>query len=154
MKVIEAPNSLDGIEGTSVFLAGSIEMGTAEKWQDKIIAALQDNKGTLLNPRRHDWDSTWEQTRESPQFVKQIRWELSAMEKADIIVYYFDPATKSPITLLELGLYARSKKRVIVCCKPEFWRSGNICVVCYYYNLLMISSLEALTDMLRHGITK
>ncbi len=38
MKVIKAPNRLvyEDEDGRSVFLAGSIEMGAAELWQDKV----------------------------------------------------------------------------------------------------------------------
>jgi hypothetical protein len=43
--------------------------------------------------------------------------ELSAMEMAHIIIMYFDPNTKSPISLLELGLNAREQKLVVLC--PE-----------------------------------
>lgn len=40
----------------------------------------------------------------NPQFRQQVEWELNALSVADLIVFYFDPATRSPITLLELGL--------------------------------------------------
>jgi hypothetical protein len=47
--------------------------------------------------------------------------ELSAMEMAHIIIMYFDPNTKSPISLLELGLNAREQKLVVLC--PEgYWK--------------------------------
>jgi hypothetical protein len=45
---------------------------------------------------------------------------------------YFSPETKSPISLLELGLYANSGKLVVYC--PEgFWRKGNVDIVCEKY---------------------
>jgi len=36
MRVIKAPNPLGQVLNHSVFLAGSIEMGTAEDWQSRI----------------------------------------------------------------------------------------------------------------------
>ena len=40
----------------------------------------------------------------------------------------------SPITLLELGLYANSGK-MIVSCHEEFWRKINVDVVCDRFNI-------------------
>jgi hypothetical protein len=40
MKVIKAPNQFDTCDGVgtiSIFLAGSIEMGLAEPWQEKLV---------------------------------------------------------------------------------------------------------------------
>jgi hypothetical protein len=40
MKVIKAPNQFDpcdGISAISIFLAGSIEMGLAEPWQERLV---------------------------------------------------------------------------------------------------------------------
>ena len=45
----------------NIFLGGSIEMGTAELWQKKIISELSDLPIQFLNPRRDDWDSSWTQ---------------------------------------------------------------------------------------------
>jgi len=62
MKVIKAPNKLIFDEPKSIFLAGSIEMGKAENWQERVTKELKkfDNV-VIFNPRRDDWDSTWEQ---------------------------------------------------------------------------------------------
>ena len=77
----------------SVFLAGSIEMVNAENWQEK-VSTFFDSKGwDVLNPRRDDWDSSWVQTFENPQFYQQVTWELNALEHADLIIMYFDPNT-------------------------------------------------------------
>ena len=60
---------------------------------------------------------------------------------------YFDPNTKSPISLLELGLFAQSKK-LIVCCPEGFWRKGNVDIVCDRYNIPNYDSLEKLLNYL------
>ena len=127
----------------SIFLAGSIEMGAAEKWQESIGDWLLEKNYNVFNPRREDWDSSWIQTYESPQFSQQVKWELNALEKSDIIIMYLDPNTKSPISLLELGLYANSKKLWVVC--PDgFWRKGNVEVVCSLYDIPLFNSLDEL----------
>jgi hypothetical protein len=123
-----APITLADNEPT-VFLAGSIEMGRAEHWQSMVEQALADLPITILNPRRDEWDASWEQSINNPQFREQVEWELEAQERASIIAMYFAPGTQAPITLLELGLFARSGK-LVVCCPPGFWRRGNVQVVC------------------------
>ena len=127
----------------SVFLAGSIEMGRAELWQDAVAAALRDELLIILNPRRDDWDASWEQSSANPQFVAQVTWELDAQERADLIAIYFAPETYAPITLLELGLFAASGK-LLVCCPPGYWRKGNVDVVCTRYGIPQLPTLTEL----------
>ena len=125
----------------SVFLAGSIEMGKAENWQDKVSDNITKCGFDVFNPRRDDWDSTWTQDFENPQFYQQVTWELNALENSDLIILYFDPNTKSPISLLEMGLFAKSKKLIVIC--PDgFWRKGNVEIVCQYYNIPFHDNLE------------
>ncbi len=143
MKVITAPEAFDFKDGYSIFLAGSIEGDTAQRWQDIVIEKLKNNHGTLLNPRRAAWDASWKQDIENPVFKEQVCWELEALEKADLIVMYFDKNTKSPISLLELGLFAKSRK-LVVCCPDGFWRKGNVTIVCERYHVSQVQSLEEL----------
>ena len=143
MNVIKAPEML--VDGKSVFLAGSIEMGVAENWQNKVERLLSKTDVVIFNPRRDDWDSTWIQSIDNPQFLEQVVWELTAMEKANVIAMYFDPSTKSPISLLELGLFARSNK-MIVCCPDGFWRKGNVDIVCAKYGVSQVETLDELTQ--------
>jgi hypothetical protein len=146
MKLIKAPEPLE-IEGNgAIFLAGSIEMGKAENWQDRIAEVLKDRDITIFNPRRDDWDSSWVQSIDNPQFREQVEWELNALEKANFILMYFDPATKSPISLLELGLFAKEDK-MVVCCPEGFWRKGNVDVVCKKYGVYQVDNLDELVKM-------
>jgi hypothetical protein len=140
MQEIKAPNEIANFKYT-IFLAGSIEMGMAEKWQDKVVQLLKDEDVIILNPRRDDWNNSWVQSIENPQFREQVEWELTGMECADIILMYFDPKTKSPITLLELGLFAKSKKLIVVC--PDgFWKKGNVDIVCAKYGIEQAETIE------------
>jgi hypothetical protein len=143
MKVVYAPEELPAKDNPFVFLAGSIEMGKAEDWQSKMTAGLSGFNCTLLNPRRPDWDSSWKQEKDNPQFRQQVLWELNGLEKADVIAMYFVPGTMSPISLLELGLFARDRK-VIVCCPEGFWRKGNVDIVAEKYGLTVCSTLDNL----------
>lgn len=134
-----------------VFLAGSIEMGKAVDWQTQVAQSMGLKNVILLNPRRNDWDSTWHQ--DSDKFKEQVNWELDALTDADIIVMYFDPATMSPISLLELGLFAQQKQagNFIVCCPEGYWRKGNVDIVCQRFGLTMTNSLG---EMISHLLSK
>jgi hypothetical protein len=127
----------------SIFLGGSIEMGKAIDWQTNWAMRYSGEGFNVFNPRRLDWDSSWEQSIETPQFFQQVTWELQALDTADIIILYFQPGTQSPISLLELGLYASSGK-LLVCCPEGFWRRGNVDIVCNRYNIKQFESLEAI----------
>ncbi|KAI0741625.1 hypothetical protein C8Q80DRAFT_1064511, partial [Daedaleopsis nitida] len=121
----------------SIFLAGSIEQGSASQWQEALTVRLQHLPITVLNPRRPDWDKTWKQSKTNPEFNYQVTWELNCLERADVIAMYLEPNTISPISLLELGLFARSGK-LIVCCPEDFHRRGNVEITCEYYNVPLI----------------
>ncbi|WP_020568713.1 nucleoside 2-deoxyribosyltransferase domain-containing protein [Neolewinella persica] len=146
MKEITPPHSLSAHHRRpyAVFLAGSIEMGVAEDWQAKVtdyFVALADF--TVLNPRRADWDSNWEQTFTSPNFYQQVNWELNGLDRATHIILNLLPGTKSPISLLELGLYAASGK-LIICCPTGFWRKGNVDIVAERYGIPVYEKMEEL----------
>lgn len=145
MKTISAPEKIDKEDGYKIFLAGSIEQNKASFWQKKVIEALKDYEGTILNPRREEWDENWEQDINNRVFNEQVNWELNALESSDLIIMYFDINTKSPITLLELGLFAKSKK-LIVCCGDGFWRKGNVDIVCKRYKIKQVSTLKELIN--------
>jgi len=142
------PISIRDKNNPVIFLAGSIEMGIAEDWQSRIVNECSGKRVTFLNPRRGEWDSSWEQKVENPQFYQQVNWEMNALDKADIIIMYFSPETKSPISLLELGLYASSGK-MIVCCPDGFWRKGNVEAVCEKYNIQMVEDVNGLVDFVK-----
>lgn len=143
-EVIKPPTSLpEAFQNTTIFLAGSIEQGLARDWQSELFEALKDKPVTLLNPRRDSWDSSWKQDIDEPQFRSQVLWELEGQERADLILMFFQPETKSPVTLLELGLFAQSGK-LVVCCPPGYWRKGNVDVVCRRYNIKQVETLDEL----------
>lgn len=143
---IKAPHSYAAHQGkASVFLGGSIEMGKAVDWQKQIAEALSSSDILILNPRRDNWDSSWEQSIDNPQFREQVEWELDALDAADVVVFYFDANTKSPITLMELGLHAaENPEKVVVCCPEGFWRKGNVDIVCRRYGVAQVDTVEAL----------
>lgn len=148
---VQAPNNLKLKKGfKTIFLAGSIEMGKAIEWQQKLIDAVPEEPYIWYNPRRDDWDDSWTQEITNPQFKQQVEWELKALEQADYIVMYFDPKTKSPISLLELGLHAKEHKLIVLC--PEgFWKKGNVDVVCKKYDIRQVKDFDELIEIFKNA---
>lgn len=127
-----------------VFLGGSIDMGNAPDWQKQMAAALADDGVVILNPRRPDWNPAWRPEADEPEFRRQVEWELAALESADVIVLYLAPGSQSPVSLLELGLHARSGK-LIVLCPPGFWRKGNVDITAARYGVEQVPDMAGLT---------
>jgi hypothetical protein len=135
-----------------LFLAGSIDLGAAPPWQRSLAKSLLDIPRLLiLDPRRDEWDPNWAQSKEDPNLCGQVEWELDGLELADVIAYYFAPGSKSPVTMIELGLHARGGKAV-VCCPDGFWRKGNVDIVCDRYGVEQVDSLDALEAALRRRL--
>jgi hypothetical protein len=67
---------------------------------------------------------------------------LDALEFADTILMHFVPDAKSPISLLELGLFAQSGK-MLVSCPDGFWRKGNVEVVCDRFDIPLFDDLDS-----------
>lgn len=133
---IDAPSYKKAKDSSiKIFLAGTIDcdQGSVD-WQHKICDKIQninDNKYsiTIYNPRREEFPDNG-----SKEVRRQIRWEHAHMDDADYIIMNILEDSKSPITLMELGMYAESKK-LIVFCKPKFYRYDNVKLVCQKYKI-------------------
>jgi len=163
MKVVVAPEEYPfewNDRELWVFLAGSIEQDAAVEWQEKLIELLARVDRhvpihlVVFNPRREAWDASWVNSIENENFRIQVTWELDNIENADYVLFYFDPATKSPISLLELGLVAATQNgpTAIVCCPEGFWRKGNVDIVCNRYDIPRVDTLEELASCLESFI--
>jgi hypothetical protein len=120
----------------AVFLAGTIDMGESIDWQADTAQALSRCASIIYNPRRPDWDSSWEQSINDPQFNVQVNWELDMIAASDMVFMYFLPGSQSPITLLELGIVAAgSPEKLWVCCPDGFYRKGNVDIICDRYGI-------------------
>lgn len=135
-KLPNKPNS------KSVFLAGTIDNGDSLNWQNKTIIELMNlgiNDIEIYNPRREHWNSN--PSKEEMEY--QIKWEQEYLDKADFIAMVLLDDSKSPISLLELGLYTKSNK-LIVFCTPNFYRWDNIRLTCEKYNIQLVESTHPL----------
>ena len=123
----------------SVFLAGTIDNGDSLNWQDRVIIELINlgKSCEIYNPRREHWNPN----PSKEEMEKQIKWEQDHLDRADVIAMVLLDESKSPISLLELGLYAKSKK-LIVFCTPSFYRFDNVRLTCKKYNIELIQELH------------
>lgn len=132
----------------NIFLAGSIEQGKAVEWQQKMIGALSQFPVTVFNPRRASWDESMVQDISNPIFSEQVCWELDQLELSDIVFFYFQAGTLSPITLMELGIVAtwvnmaKDPPYVVLVCEDGFWRAGNVQVLCERAGIRILPTLE------------
>lgn len=145
MQVITAPERKP-ITNQSIFLAGTIDDGKSEDWQSKLIKEFSEYNITILNPRRNNWGDLTDN-----ELRKQITWELDHLEKADIIFMYIIGTSKSPISLLEMGIHIKDSKLIVVC-EPEFYRYDNVRITCEYYNAELYDSLGEGIDALISNI--
>jgi hypothetical protein len=149
---IKAPNEYELGKGyVTIFLAGSIENGVADKWQDRVVKELSDLPIRFLNPRRDDWDSSWSELSNVARLDEQIRWELQALEACDIILVNIDPNTKSPITLMEIGLHAHSQKMIVLCPEP-FYRTMNVDIVCDVYGINQVETMDEILNFIKSHV--
>jgi hypothetical protein len=151
MKVIKPPSPRKDVQSPSIFLAGSIEMGSAEDWQTKVEKHFEAYVGTIFNPRRDDWDKSWAQTVSNPEFKGQVTWEWKGLEEADYILMHFDPDTKAIISFGEFARHFDSGK-IFVSCPKGWWRRGNVEVLCDLAGIPVYESLEEATAALTKEI--
>lgn len=125
-----------------IFLAGTIDVGNSDNWQNAYIQNTKDiissynsfidydpvnvNEICIYNPRRDKYDEK--------DMDYQMSWEFKHLKKADIIYMNFLPDSQSPITLLELGLFASSGKLYVTCPK-EYWRYDNVRFICKQFEI-------------------
>ncbi|POS74138.1 hypothetical protein DHEL01_v207472 [Diaporthe helianthi] len=131
----------------SIFLAGPTET----RWREGFIAALKQRLTavniTIFDPFQPRWDSTWTEDVDSDlRFAAQVNWELTHQDKATTVAVFFHADSKAPVSLLELGLCARSGKAVVGC-ELGYWKRGNVQAVCRRYAVPLADSLDGLADL-------
>lgn len=130
-------------EYVKIFLAGTIDMGDSDDWQARTVGRFRAQApGRILffNPRRPGRPRF-----DADEMAYQVRWELDRLEEADWIVMNLLGSSKSPVSLLEMGLHMRSGK-LLVACDPDFYRRDNVRITCLKYGVPLYDSLDELLD--------
>jgi hypothetical protein len=149
---IHTPPLRPTITTPSIILYGAIQPHTPS-WQTTLSNSLSDLPIAILNPVRSDWDSSWIESITFAPFAEQVAWEMDYAQVADVIVFYFAPEALTPVTLLELGLYAGTGKAV-VCCPEGFYKRGNVQVICGRYGIEMVGGLGELGEVVRKRLVE
>ena len=129
--VITAPAPLTDY-AVRIFLAGGIT--GCPDWQASAVERLRDLYASwpfvhdedlqILNPRRPVWPEDFPQDGEAR---KQIAWEASALDSADVILFWFPGGHQvQPIALFELGRWSYTQKPVLVGAAPQYTRRFDI----------------------------
>jgi hypothetical protein len=148
--IVHFPPARPKVQQPSLVLYGTIESSPTSNWTTQLVSTLSDLAITILNPRRNDWDSTWREDINFAPFKEQVDWEMDHAAIADVIVFYFKPGTLTPVTLLELGMYAGLyAKKCVVCCPEGFYKRGNVEIVCARLGVEFLESLEELGRVVR-----
>lgn len=132
-KVVTAPESVS-VGGFRVFLAGAIDMGEAENWQNAVIQTLAsyDDDLVLINPRRDQF---------TPDTLdEQVEWELEALELVECIAMWLPNTSKAPVSFWEAGYNWRSP-RFIIGAGPQFYRRRNLEIAGERYDVVIFESL-------------
>ncbi|ADV51145.1 hypothetical protein Celal_3901 [Cellulophaga algicola DSM 14237] len=124
-----------------IFLAGSMAPNQSVNWRTQVVKSLP-NSYQFLDPTNEHHD-----TLNALQMKKHVEWELDAMAMADIVLLNFLPNALSPISLVELGLYASFKKLYVVCPKA-FYKSSYVVTLCERYHTPTFKTLQEAIDTL------
>lgn len=152
VKVVNSPERVEHVTNKSIFLAGTTTKTGEPDWRETLIDALAEHVVTIFNPDRSDWDSTWKEDFSDPRWVEQVQWELDMQEAADIVVVFLHGISAAPISLMELGLCARSGK-AIVCAAEGYCKKGNVEAVCRMYKLPFVTTEDDLRKAILQKIS-
>lgn len=121
-------------KAVKIFLGGTIDNGDSIDWQSELIKTIEGvelaRPTHIYNPRRAEWPSA----DNHHEIDKQIDWELYHLERSNLIVMNILADSKSPISLMEIGLFAKEGKLMVFCPKT-FYRYDNVRKVCERYSL-------------------
>lgn len=137
----------------TVFCAGTIDNGAVEPWAHRVAEAFEGKQVTFFDPRRESWNPNLENRAHCKEFRDQVEWELARIESCDIPFFYFVGGSISPITLQELGYVIASRagargnwnadiEMPIVVCPDDFWRKGNVEIMCEQHNIVVFNTLD------------
>ncbi len=80
-----------------------------------------------------------------------MEWELDHLERADVIVLFFQGGTMLLINLLDLGMHAQCG-RLLACCPEGYWRRENVQVVRHRSSVLLVETKDELKQLIKDGL--
>jgi len=128
----------------SIFLAGSMDHKQEGSWRDEISAEF--GMYSIFDPTNNNHDHL-----NTKEMKRHINWELNALQLSDIILLNFLPDALSPISLVELGMYVRSNKLIVIC-PQEFYKSNYVHTLCEKYNTPIFNNITEAKTLLKNSI--
>lgn len=120
MKYVEAPSEFEN-SGTALFLAGGIT--GCPDWQRDAVRQLEavGCEAAVLNPRRASFPQD-----DLRAHDEQVGWEAAALQRADVILFWFCAETVQPVVLYELGFHAARGAALVVGSHPHYKRRRDV----------------------------
>jgi hypothetical protein len=142
MKYIEAPE-IYRVGKLSIFLAGGIT--NCPDWQSEMVELLKDLDVVIYNPRRKNFPIG-----DKNEAYKQIHWEFTELDRADLILFWFSRGSLNPIVLFEYGKWLMNTrnnmgyKPLFIGIDPEYERRQDVMIQTelengFYYNRICFS---------------
>lgn len=147
MKTIFARESLEGVEGKVLFLAGpSPRSAVVASWRKEAVRLIEERgwEVTVLVPE--DRDGVWD---ESIDFVEQIEWEEAGLRRADCIAFWIPRDLKTMpafTTNIEFGAWKESGK-IVLGFPPKAPKMGYLVHYGQKLGIPMSSSLVGTIDL-------
>ena len=112
MRVIKALEEIPQSENfITIYLAG----GVYTNWRKQVEKYFSKYKEVvLINPVVDRWIEG-----------VNVKWELNALSKSDIVVFAFFGNTLAGISLFELGFVVRFKP-IVIFCEDDFWKKSYL----------------------------
>lgn len=115
MRVIHTNESLEVLEGSSVFLAGPTpRSGDVLSWRPRALELI-DTGWTVLVPEARDWVSFGD-------YQDQVEWEYEALSRADVILFWVPRELQEMpgfTTNVEFGWWLQAKPQACVLGHPN-----------------------------------
>ena len=128
-----------------IFLAGDIDKNN--NWREKIEIALRNttNPVAIFNPQLPSGDHP----KSNENLINQINWELTAQERADMVLFNFYDKNKTPASMVELGLFVN---KAFIICSNDYYNKTFIDVIAKRYGLSVVTDFSKGLDILKQLI--
>ncbi|MFK7786732.1 MAG: nucleoside 2-deoxyribosyltransferase domain-containing protein [Crocinitomicaceae bacterium] len=124
---------------TCIFLAGSMAQESSSNWRKTVVNQFGDTYHFFV-PTHPNHDQTGDD-----EMKTHIEWELNGLAKADFILLNFLADARSPISMVEMGMYIQSGKLIVVCPK-NFYKRRYVETLCEKYTTPLFNHLDQLLN--------
>ena len=157
MKIIHLLEEYDNEKKPLIYLEGNGSGYEYSIWRERLneYLNLKGVECTFLDTDDLGIDKRrFEAIHDEEELRKKIElWRLAAQNKADLLLYFFDPLETNSIFMFGLGFSLgsqKTKRRIIYC--PEIWKGEFFQTLWRAYELLVIDHEGAFFEKVYHEI--